>query len=174
MVVLQSRHPLVDAAAFGIEMPGPTHLELVVEARIHTVMPFRGHGKVLAQRLKRLKSVSLRTAGPDDWLMVTTDRVPDIDPAQALVVDQSHGRTLFRLRGPRAISILMKGVAIDLPGDALPVGTATSLQFEHIPVNLARIEETVFEIIVMRSYAESLRHALSLAGREFGMTTGAA
>jgi sarcosine oxidase subunit gamma len=169
MASLTARHPLAERASLGIEMPGATHLQLIDGARIFTIMPFRGQGKALLQKLKRSKSFSLRTVGPDDWIVVASDKVPDIDPAQALVVDQSHGRCLFRLGGPRALALLMKGVGVDLEG-AFPVGSSANMLFGHISINLARIDEESFELIVMRSYAESLLHDLKLAGREFGLS----
>ena len=68
--------------------------------------------------------------------------------------------------------ILMKGVAIDLSGGALAIGASTNLALGHISVNLARTGETAFEILVMRSYADSLHHDLKIAGQEFGLSFG--
>lgn len=165
-----SRHPLTESAVHGIEMPGANHLELVETARIYTVQAFRGKQGAVRDRLAGVEGVSLRFVGPGDWVAVTYDSPPKIDPGEALVVDQSHGRTLFRLRGPDAIDILMKGVAVDIPGEGLPVGTSANMAFGHLTVNLARTGETEFEIIGARSFAESLFHDLKQAGREFALS----
>jgi heterotetrameric sarcosine oxidase gamma subunit len=87
-------------------------------------------------------------------------------------VDQSHGRTLFRLSGPDAASILMRGVAIDLAGGALAVGASASMAFGHLSINLACLGPDCFELVVGRSFAESLYHDMRQAGRAFGLTFG--
>ena len=172
--MMTSRHPLTDSAVHGIEMPGANHLELVETAKIYTVQAFRGKQGAVKEQLSNAPGVSVRFVGPGYWVVVTYDNMPKVDPASALVIDQSHGRTLFRLKGPDAIDILMKGVAVDLPGEGLPVGTSANMAFGHLTINLARTGETEFEIIGARSFAESLYHDLKLAGREFAMSFGVA
>jgi heterotetrameric sarcosine oxidase gamma subunit len=167
-----SRHPLGESAPHGIEMPGANHLELVDGARIHAVLAFRGREQAVAGILAALPPGEVRSVGPGEWALVSGDaaQAPAIDGA--MVVDQSHGRTLFRLSGPDAIAILMRGVAVDLSGGALPVGAAASMAFGHLSVNLARTADNAFELIVGRSFAESLYHDLRQAGRSFGLTFG--
>lgn len=167
---MQSRHPLADTAMHGIEMPGANHLEMVDGARIHSVLAFKGKEQSVAGILAGLPAGNLRKVGPGEWLLIGSD--PEQDPAidGAMVVDQSHGRTLFRLSGPDSIGLLMKGVAVDIAGSGFPVGASASMAFGHLTVNLARTEEQRFEIVGMRSFAESLYHDLRLAGREFGLS----
>lgn len=169
-----SRHPLLESALHGIEMPGANHLELVDGAKIHSVLAFRGQEQSISGILAALPAGRVRTVAPGEWLVVSGDpaQAPAIDGA--MVVDQSHGRSLFRLGGPDAISILMRGVAIDLVGGAMPVGSSTNVAFGHLSVNLARLAETGFELIVGRSFAENLYHDLKQAGRGFGLTFGVA
>lgn len=167
-----ARHPLAESAAHGIEMPGVNHLELVDGARVHAVLAFRGHEQTVSGVLSRLPAGQARAVGPGEWLLVSCDdaQAPQIDGA--MVVDQSHGRTLFRLSGPDAVAILMRGVAVDLAGGALPVGAAASMAFGHLSINLARVGQHAFELVVGRSFAESLYHDVRLAGRAFGLTFG--
>lgn len=169
---LTARHPLSEGAAHGIEMPGRNHLELVEGARIHSVLAFRGQEQAVAGVLAAFDAGAVRNVGPGEWLVAGEGvrQAPDIDGA--MVVDQSHGRTLFRLSGPDAVAILMRGVAIDLAGGALPVGGSAGTAFGHLSVNLARVSGEAFELIVGRSFAESLYHDLRLAGRAFGLTFG--
>jgi sarcosine oxidase subunit gamma len=170
MLKFISRHPLSESAVHGIEMPGANHLELVDGVRIHSVLAFKGAEQAVAGVLTELPAGSVRRVGPGEWLIVGSD--PAQEPAidGAMVVDQSHGRTLFRLSGPDSIRLLMKGVAVDIAGSGFPVGASTSMAFGHLTVNLARIDEKRFEIVGMRSFAESLYHDLKLAGREFGLS----
>ena len=164
------RHPLFESAPHGIEMPGANHLELVDGARIHSVLAFRGQEQAVAGILAAFPAGHARHVGPGEWLLMGGD--PDRSPAidGAMVVDQS--RTLFRLAGPDAVAILMRGVAVDLAGGALPPGASASMAFGHLAINLARITETGFELIVGRSFAESLYHDVRQAGRAFGLTFG--
>lgn len=169
---LTSRHPLLESAKHGIEMPGANHLELADGARIFSVLAYRGQEQAVAGVLAMLPLGMVRNVGPGEWLIVgdETLRTPAVDGA--MVVDQSHGRTLFRLSGPDAVAILMRGVAIDLDGGAMPVGQSASLAFGHVAINLARSSDAAFELVVGRSFAESLYHDLHVAGRAFSLTFG--
>jgi heterotetrameric sarcosine oxidase gamma subunit len=167
----QYRHPLADGAVHGIEMPNANHLELVEGCGIYSVLAFKGQADAVEAALNALSGVNLRKVGPGEWLAVTAERGAGLDEiAGAMVVDQSHGRALFRLKGPQAVRILMKGVGVDLPGGALPVGASAMMAFQHLTVNLARTGDDAFELIVLRSFAESLHHDLRLAGREFSLS----
>lgn len=167
-----ARHPLGDDAPHGIEMPGANHFELVDGARVHSVMAFRGQEQAVAGVLTALPVGSLRSAGPGEWLVVSGDasQAPTIDGA--MVVDQSHGRAVFRLSGPDCVAILMRGVAIDLVGGAFPPGRSANMAFGHVAINLARMSPDGLEIVVGRSFAESFYHDVRQAGRAFGLTFG--
>lgn len=167
-----SRHPLNASASHGIEMPGANHLELVDDIRIHSILAFRGAEQSVAAILAALPVGSVRRAGPGEWLLVSGDpeQAPEIDGA--MVVDQSHGRTLFRLTGPACVDILMRGVAVDLSGGILPEGGSANMAFGHLSINLARLAGSTYEMIVGRSFAESLYHDVRQAGRAFGLTFG--
>lgn len=166
-----NNHPL-ERAPHGIEMPGANHLELIAGASIHSVLAFGAEGAAVAGTLALMPAGHVRTVGPGEWLVVTDGPAhsPDIDGA--MVVNQSHGRTLFRLSGPDAVAILMRGVAVDLAGGALPAGASASMAFGHLSINLTRLAEDSFELVVGRSFAESLYHDLRQAGRGFGLTFG--
>jgi sarcosine oxidase subunit gamma len=170
MQTMISRHPLTDSAMHGIEMPGANHLELVDGARIHSVLAFKGQEQAVAAALANFAAGSVRTVGPGEWLVATSDPAQDPQIDGAMVVDQSHGRVLFRLKGPDSIRLLMKGVGVDIAGSGFPVGASASMAFGHLSINLARTGQNAFEIVGMRSFAESLYHDLKLAGREFGLS----
>ena len=46
------------------------------------------------------------------------------------------------------------------------------MAFGHLSINLTRTGEYSFDIVVGRSFAESLYHDLRQAGRAFGLTFG--
>lgn len=167
----QYRHPLADGAVHGIEMPNANHLELVESSGIFSVLAFKGQTDAVEAALKAPPGVSPRKVGPGEWLVVTSERSIGFGEIPgAMVVDQSHARTHFRLQGPHAVRILMKGVGVDLPGGAVPIGASAMMAFQHLTVNLARTGDDAFELIVLRSFAESLYHDLRLAGREFSLS----
>ena len=167
-----SRHPLSESARHGIEMPGANHLELADGAKIHSVLAFKATEQAVAAVLAAFPAGQVRRVGPGEWLLVSGDaaQAPEIDGG--MVVDQSHGRSLFRLAGPDAVNILMRGVAIDLAGGAMTVGGSANMAFGHLAINLARTSENSYEMIVGRSFAESLYHDVRQAGRAFGLTFG--
>src|SRR4051812_45707781 len=99
MQTLISRHPLTDSAMHGIEMPGANHLELIDGARIHSVLAFKAGEQAVAAVLAGLPAGSVRAVGPGEWLVATNDPAQDPEIDGAMVVDQSHGRALFRLKG---------------------------------------------------------------------------
>ena len=167
-----SRHPLNESAPHGIEMPGANHLELIDGARIHSILAFRGEERSVVAILAALPAGRVRNAGPGEWLLVSGDAAQAPEIGGAMVVDQTHGRTLFRLSGPDCIDILMRGVAVDLAGGALPEGGSANMAFGHLSINLARLPANTYEMIVGRSFAESLYHDIRQAGRAFGLTFG--
>jgi sarcosine oxidase gamma subunit len=84
------------------------------------------------------------------------------------IVDQSHGRVRILVRGPMAVRVLAKGTAVDLALSAFPVGHASTTLIGHIAAHVTRIDQDAFELIVLRSFAESLWDELGLMSQEFG------
>jgi sarcosine oxidase subunit gamma len=92
-----------------------------------------------------------------------------LSTAGAAVTDLGHGRTILRLEGPAAASVLAKGVAIDLHPVVFPPGRVASTAIHHIDVVLHRREADVFDLWVLRGFAASLGEWLLDAGLEFGI-----
>jgi heterotetrameric sarcosine oxidase gamma subunit len=88
----------------------------------------------------------------------------------AAIVDQSHGRTLLRITGPRAREALAKGVAIDLHPRAFMSGYAALTSVAHIGVHLWQIDDRpAYEFAVPRGFALSFWHWLEASAAEFGL-----
>jgi heterotetrameric sarcosine oxidase gamma subunit len=89
----------------------------------------------------------------------------------ASLTDQSDGRSVLRLSGPRTRATTAKGLAIDLhPRAFMPGDTALTLA-GHIGVQIWQLDDTPsYEIAVARGYASSLLAWLIPAGEEFGIT----
>lgn len=118
-------------------------------------------------------------AGPDHWLAVA-ERQESRDLQTELkrslagiasVVDQSDGRIVVRISGPRARDVLAKGVPIDLHPRAFSPGSVAITHASHIGVILWQTDDApTYEAALFRSYADSFTHWLFEAAAEFAAT----
>ena len=95
----------------------------------------------------------------------------------ASLSEQSDGRALIRISGPRARDLLAKFCSLDLHPAAFPVGSAAATSIDHTPVTLWRDEDgadgaAVFNLLVFSSFAESLWHTILDSGAEYGIEIG--
>lgn len=107
---------------------------------------------------------AIRPLGPGQWLVVG-NRVlsPDEIRAKAAVLgdlaslfDGSHGRVRIVLEGSGAADRLATGSGVDLRSEAFPVGQSAATLFRHIAVHITRVADETFEMLVARSFAQSL------------------
>jgi len=115
-------------------------------------------------RVARHDGVLYLWAGMETWLAMADDpgledRLRAAAPGVA-VTDQSDGKAILLVHGPRATDILAKVLQIDLETFGED-STALTLA-GHIPVQIWR-EDDAFALACFRSYAESLNHALARA-----------
>ncbi len=146
---------LADAvqAAFGIELPGTS-------------------------RCVAGREIALIWSGPAQWLAYGV-RVPEqgmeallAGPLSGLasIVDQSHGRTLLRMTGPRVRDALAKGLTIDLHPRAFKSGDVAASAVAHIGVHLWQTDDQpTYEIAVPRGFALSFWHWLEASAAEYGL-----
>ena len=125
-------------------------------------------GPPLAERLAALASTpfALRDAGPRAWLIVDDDPRPFDEAEHTLapegaLVDLSHGRARFEISGPGARAKLATGTAVDLAPSAFPEGAGCETMFNHVGIHLTRLAGDRFELLVARSFAESLWRELT-------------
>jgi len=141
--------------------------EAVVAAPFRSIVslagPVAGLGATLPApgRAVRHDGVLYLWAGMETWLAMADD--PGLEDKlrvaapDAAVTDQSDGKAILLVYGPRAKKILAKLLPIDLKTFE---EDATALTLAgHIPVQIWREGET-FALACFRSYAESLHHAL--------------
>lgn len=173
-----SHHPLERRVPLEPGIRAVDHLEIPRRLAIATVVAIDGEEAAVAARLAAVNELSVRFVGPGEWLVVSQSETPDglqrnlslLLAEAAYIFDQSDGGVVLRLSGPNVRRILAKGVAIDLHPSALAIGTSSNVLCGHVGVNLARTGENEFELIVMRSFAESLFDDLRLMGREFDLS----
>ncbi|MGY5808783.1 sarcosine oxidase subunit gamma [Rhizobium sp. LEGMi198b] len=118
------------------------------------------------------EGLSLRNSGPGQWLLVA-DGAVDVDviadrlATVAYLVDQTHGRSRIRIRGPQVRQLLAKGTGVDLHDNQFPINHAVMTLIGHIGANLARTSEDCYELLVLRGFADSLWHELEIMAAEF-------
>ena len=99
--------------------------------------------------------------GDDDFAGALLGEVPG-----AIVTDQTDGWVILDIDGPAAAIEQMRERLVNLPAGALAPGGATRTLLHHMTVFVIRRGPDRLTVMVMRSYAGSLWHALAeVAGR---------
>lgn len=90
-------------------------------------------------------------------------------PENVAVTDLSHARTVFRLSGRSARTLLAKGCSIDMHPSVFKVDTSRMTGLFHAAAMIdCRSNEPVFDIYVPRSYAVHLFESLLDGALEYG------
>ncbi|MFK0205716.1 sarcosine oxidase subunit gamma family protein [Agrobacterium sp. NPDC090283] len=126
-------------------------------------------------RLRSFAKGDVRAVSPGQWFIVGEEPLSHADmkavlaalEPQATGVDQSQGRVRIRIEGKMTERVLAKGTAVDLSLAAFPVGRSATTLIGHIAAHLTRLDEQVFEVIVLRGFAESLWDDLARMSLEF-------
>jgi methylglutamate dehydrogenase subunit D len=122
------------------------------------------------------KGIAFIWYGPDQWLAVAErdngrdleTELKKITAGLAAVVDQSDGRAVIRISGPRARDVLAKGMPIDLHPRAFKANGVAITHASHIGVILWQAgPEPTYEIAMFRSFADSFTHWLTDAAAEY-------
>lgn len=124
-------------------------------------------------------------SGPDQFLVLSArgqgsamERARLAFAGMASLSEQSDGRSLLRISGPRARDMLAKVCSLDLHPAVFPTGAAAATSIDHTSVNLWRGADSsadgVFYLLVFTTFAESLWHTLLDSGAEYGITIDAA
>lgn len=86
----------------------------------------------------------------------------------ASCADQSHGRVIIAVQGPRVRDLLAKGTSVDLHPVAFGDGRCAVTLMAHVGVHLAQTGADAFEISVFRSFARGFWEWLTLQAEEMG------
>jgi len=177
---------------FGRSLPdGPgVALSLVHPCEVVTVISAKGKARAMAAAVKKdfgldlpgmggsatARGLSLHGSAPEQWLAVVPDaaagslaaKLEKKLGAMAMVSDQSHGRTVMRMQGPRARDVLGNGTAVDLRPAKFRPGMCAATQIGHVGVLIACTGEDSFELSVLRSFAEGFWLGLCELALEWG------
>jgi len=121
--------------------------------------------------------------GPGQWLAVS-ERLPNgalaVDLSARLkglasISDQSDGRAVLRISGPRVRDVLAKGLPIDLHPSVFAPGSAATSVIALMGVTLWQVDDApTYDIAVFRSLAGSFWTWLTDSAAEFGWAVGPA
>jgi methylglutamate dehydrogenase subunit D len=157
------------------ETPG-VELSVLHPASIVTVIARKDCADQLCKAVAKLKDCSVYWAGFEQYYVVAeglsddalyrelTGQLSDI----ATISDQSHGRIIIRIAGPKARQTLAKGTPVDLHPDEFAVGKSALTQMSHVVVHLTRTGIDTFEVSLFRGFAESFWEWLTQQAGEFG------
>lgn len=116
--------------------------------------------------------------GPGRWMLLRpleaggdlADVVARAVTTAGAVVDQTGGRLLLRLAGPRARDTLAKGCRVDLHPRVFAAGAAVVTPIAHTPtVVILRDAAPTFDLVVPGSLAEPFAEWLIEAATEHGV-----
>ena len=144
---------------------------------ILTVIGRAGQGQATADALK---GYTAQWAGPDQYFVLAEGRAEGALYAEvkaalagiASVSDQSHGRVILRISGPKARDVLAKGTPVDLHREVFPAGKSALTQMAHVGVHLTRVGEDAFDLSVFRGFSESFWEWITSQAEEFGYQVG--
>ena len=140
---------------------------------IISVIARAGQGAATAAALK---GYTAQWAGPDQYFVLAENLgegalYRDLKAklaGVASVTDQSHGRVVIRMSGPRARALLAKGTPVDLHPDQFPVGKSALTQMAHVGVHLTRAGDDAYDLSVFRGFSESFWEWMTEQAEEFG------
>jgi len=169
--------PLRDVAVqgrFGADKGAPGVTFTVCHPMsILTVIARAGQGEATAAALT---GYTAQWAGPDQYFVLAEGRgegalyreIKAKLAGLASVTDQSHGRVIIRIAGPKARAVLAKGTPVDLHPAEFPVGKSALTQMAHVGVHLTRVGEDAYDLSVFRGFSESFWGWITEQAEEFG------
>ncbi|HEX7110784.1 MAG TPA: sarcosine oxidase subunit gamma family protein [Aestuariivirga sp.] len=166
--------PLGDIAIqgrFGADHAAPgVALSVQHPASIVTVIARKGKAKVLADALKSWRGARVQWAGTEQYFVLdkSFDEVRKKLDGLASCSDQSHGRVVIRIEGPKVRQVLCKGTPVDLHESEFEIGKSALTQMAHVGVHFTRVERDAFELSVFRGFSESFWEWLTEQAEEFG------
>lgn len=160
------------------------------ELALCSVMARRNASGLLAERVRETFGMALPLspattgpgavefiwAGPHQWLALSERH--DANELERLLrtslgsaaslTDQSEGRTVLRISGPRTREALAKGVHIDLHPRVFRPGDVAMTSIAHINVHLWQVDETpTYDVATFRSFGIAFWDWLMAASVEF-------
>jgi methylglutamate dehydrogenase subunit D len=159
------------------------HKGKVEDLRQHMLDRFGVTLPTTAQRAEKSGSLSFDSlnliwAGPARWLAGTsTQAAASLElllrkelSGLASVVNQTDGRSIFRISGPKAREVLARGIPIDIDPLVFGPGDTALTLAGHISVHFWQVDlSPAYEFAVPRSFAASFYEWLFAASAKYGV-----
>lgn len=100
--------------------------------------------------------------GPEQALVIGV--LPDLS-GLAAVTEQADAWAVLHLTGPSVVDVLARLVPIDLRPATFKKGHTARTLVGHMTASITRVNGDTFEVMVMRSMADTLAHELSEAAK---------
>ncbi len=162
---------IAKSGRFGADKGDPgVVLSIIHPVAMAMVIARKGKAKALKDNLSVLKKVEVFWAGPDQYYVQNAPYTELKKKLEGLasVSDQSHGRVVMRISGPKCRALLAKGTPVDLHADEFAIGKSVLTQMAHVSVHLTRAGEDEFTLSVFRGFSESFWEWLTSQAAEFG------
>lgn len=96
-------------------------------------------------------------------------KLSDAVAAPAVLVDQTHGKTVFRLSGANARAVMAKGCRLDLHPRVFRTGASASTKIAYFNCSFVQRDETpTYDLIVQSTFARAFVDWILPASEEFG------
>jgi methylglutamate dehydrogenase subunit D len=164
-------HDVAKPGRFGAPRPTPgVTISILHPVSLVSVIARKGKSETVAKTLKSMRSANAMWAGPDQYFVqgVSHAELKKRLGASASVIDQSHGRIVIRIAGPKVRAVLAKGTPVDLHTDYFPIGKSAVSQMAHVGVHLTRTGADEFILSVFRGFSESFWQWLKVSAAEYG------
>jgi methylglutamate dehydrogenase subunit D len=145
-------------------------LSIVHPVSLVTVIARKAKAKAVRDTLGKMRGLQVMEAGADQWFVQGQDAntIKTKLGTSASVIDQSHGRVVLRVSGPKVRAVLAKGTPVDLHKDHFPIGKSAMTTMAHVGVHLTRSAEDEFTLSVFRGFSEHFWEWLTMAAAEYG------
>lgn len=134
---------------------------------------------VAANSTTRTDSLAVLWLGPRSWLLIAsgasllTDfaaKRDALNAADGAMFDVSASRIAWTISGPHTATVLATGCPLDFHPHAFPPGTCAQSLYGHVGALIVRHDDaTAFTLMVSRSYARDVWHALLEAAAQYGV-----
>jgi methylglutamate dehydrogenase subunit D len=145
-------------------------LSIIHPVVLASVIARKDRGGAIDDALKGIKNARVMWAGADQYFvegMALVDLKAKLGD-NASVIDQSHGRVVIRVAGPKARAVLAKGTPVDLHDNQFPVGKSALTQMAHVGVHITRTDQDEFTLSMFRGFSESFWEWLEISASQFG------
>ena len=122
-------------------------------------------GKYSLAKTKQAVCFSARL-DPSKVMLISSGAIPRL-PSEFYPLDLSDARTVLKIQGENATTLLARLCAVDLSEAAFPDGSFAMTGMHHVSVSIWR-HQNAYLIFLPRSFAASLYHLIFEISEQFG------